>query len=139
MVWYRDEYDVAAAESWIRQALASRDAGTGHHFAITDADDTLVGVIGLEDINETTGRAMTGYWVATPETGRGVARQAVADVLTWARFNTGIRVVWALVAETNAGSRRVVEANGFTVVGRRERDERGDVPLIYETELARDR
>jgi ribosomal-protein-serine acetyltransferase len=135
MVWYRDEYDVDDAKSWIEQTLASRADGTGFHFAICSIDGTLLGVIGIEDVSETTGRAMLGYWVATPATGRGVATRAVEQVLGWARTQTGIRLVWALVAEANERSRRVVESNGFRVAGVRERDERGDVPLVYELEV----
>jgi RimJ/RimL family protein N-acetyltransferase len=80
---------------------------------------------------------MLGYWVETPACGRGVASRSVAQALSWARADPRIQVVWAMVAEGNAASRRVVEKHGFSIAGRRPLDERGDVPLIYETSLRR--
>lgn len=135
MVWYRDTYDLADAESWVGQAVARHAAGTDFHFAVRDPDSALAGVLSLEDVNDETGRAMLGYWLATPATGHGLGTRAVADVLLWARAQSRLRVIWALVAEANRPSRRVLEANGFAVIDRRAPDERGDVPLVYEIEL----
>jgi ribosomal-protein-serine acetyltransferase len=135
MAWYRDDYDVQAARRWIEDALANAEAGTGVQFAISDGEDDLVGVLGIEGMNEPTGRAMIGYWVATPAAGRGVGRQAIALALTWARTQPGLRVVWAVVADANLASRRVLEVNHFQLVGERGIDERGDVALLYELEL----
>ena len=112
----------------MRHAVAAHAAGTDFHFAVCDDNGQLVGVLGLESVSSETGRAMLGYWLGTSATGRGLGTRAVAEALDWARDQSRIQVVWALVAETNERSRRVLEANGFRVVGARERDERGDVP-----------
>jgi len=135
MVWYRDEYSLADAESWIQQTLASAAAGTGFHFAIMDANGRLVGVISIEDVNRESGRGMLGYWMATQATGRGLGRQAIDQVVAWARNNTAIATLWAIVADANVASRRVLEVNGFRSAEMRGRDERGDLQLIYELEL----
>jgi ribosomal-protein-serine acetyltransferase len=135
MVWYRDDYDNRAAEVWLQHTRAVTEAGTGFHFAICEPDGSLVGVISLEDVNEETRRAMLGYWIATPATGRTIGRRAIKQALAWARRETRIRIIWALVAEANVPSRRVLEANGFRAVDSREVDERGDRPLVYELEL----
>ena len=135
MTWYRDTYGLADAETWVTQAVARHAAGTDFHFAVHDTEDTLAGVLSLENVSDETGRAMLGYWLATPTTGRGLGTRAVAEVLLWARRQSRLRVIWALVAEGNRPSRRVLEGNGFTVVDRRAPDERGDVPLVYEVEL----
>jgi ribosomal-protein-serine acetyltransferase len=134
MVWYSDSYNLADAETWIQHTLAVRTQGTGFHFAICSQDNSLIGVIGLEEVT-VSGRAMLGYWVATPATGQGFGTRAVSDALAWAQSQQQIDVVWALVAEANTASRRVLEANGFRVTGTREWVERGDVPFIYEIEL----
>jgi RimJ/RimL family protein N-acetyltransferase len=115
--------------------VASHAARTDFHFAVSDNDGQLAGVLSLESVSEETGRAMLGYWLATPATGRGLGTRAVAEALDWARGQSRLQVIWALVAETNEHSRRVLEANGFRVIGTREQDERGDVPLVYEVEL----
>jgi RimJ/RimL family protein N-acetyltransferase len=134
MEWYHDAYSLSDAETWITHTLAARSEGTGFHFAIVEADGRLVGTVGLEDVNPAS-RAMLGYWIATPETRRGVATRSVGEALRWAQTNTGIRTVWAVAAELNAPSRRVLTANGFHRVGVRGIDSRGDVPLLYELEV----
>jgi RimJ/RimL family protein N-acetyltransferase len=134
MVWYRDDYDERAAGAWIRDAVASAAAGTGLEFAVLEGG-ALVGVAGLEDVSAESGRAMLGYWLATPAAGRGVGRRAIALAVARARAMPGLRVVWAAVAEANRASRRVLEANQFRLVGTRGMDERGDTALRYELDL----
>jgi ribosomal-protein-serine acetyltransferase len=138
LVWYHDGYSLADAEAWLQRSLTEQGAGTGFHFAICREDGTLVGVTSLEDVSESAGRAMLGYWVATPATGRGAATRAVGQVLAWARVHTAIRIVWALVAEGNARSRGVLEANGFHVAASREGPAESDAELVYEIELKSD-
>ena len=135
MPWYRDDYDVHAAEDWICYALSSVATGTAAHFAIIGPDDHVVGVISFEGIGEIPVRAMLGYWLATPVSGRGIGRRAIAHALDWAREHSTIQIAWAIVAEQNEPSRRVLEANGLRVAGARGVDERGDTQLIYELNL----
>jgi RimJ/RimL family protein N-acetyltransferase len=135
MVWYRDDYDAHAASAWIADALAKAAAGTAVQFAILTTDDKLVGVIGLEDIDEESGRAMIGYWLSTRVAGRGIGRNAVKLAVAWARTRPEINVIWAVVADANLASRRVLESNQFHLVGTRDADEGGDTALLYEVEL----
>lgn len=135
MVWYRDDYSLTDAESWIQHTVDRAAAGSDFHFAIVTADDALIGVIGIEDVSPRSGRAMVGYWMASGATGRGLGRQAVAHVIAWARRQENIATLWALVAEANVASRRVLEINGFREVERRGWDERGDLQLVYELPL----
>jgi len=134
MPWYRDDYDEKAARHWIEGALTSAEAGAAIQFAISHGEE-LVGVLGIEDIDLHTGRAMIGYWVATPAAGRGVGRRAIALALTWARVRPELRTVWAVVADANLASRRVLEVNQFRLVGERGIDERGDRALLYEVDI----
>lgn len=135
MPWYSDAYDLERARDWIAQSLAAADAGHGIQFAVVDDEQGFAGVIGFEDLDDQTGRAMIGYWLATPSAGRGIGRDAIAQALGWARARAGYRVIWAVVADANAASRRVLEINHFRVVHTRGIDERGDTALIYERAL----
>ena len=135
MAWCDDRYDIRAAQSWVETALTATAAGQAAHFAILTHTDTFVGIISLEDLNQQTGRAMLGYWVATPAAGQGIGRRAIALALDWARTQAALRLVWAVVAEANVASRRVLELNRFRLVGSRGVDERGDNALLYELEL----
>jgi RimJ/RimL family protein N-acetyltransferase len=135
MVWYQDSYSLAHAEAWIQHVAATAAAGTGFHFAILDAREDLVGVIGLEDVRSDSGRAMLGYWIATHATGRGLGRRAVEQVVAWVRARGDVTTIWALVAEANLASRRILELNDFRVASTGGPDERGDVVLTYELRL----
>ncbi|HEX4684986.1 MAG TPA: GNAT family N-acetyltransferase [Gemmatimonadaceae bacterium] len=135
MVWYHEGYDARDAVAWIDASLAAAAAGDGAQFAVLSDTRSLIGVIGLEGMSEGTGRAMLGYWLATPAAGRGIGRQAIALALDWARAQPHILVVWAVAADANLPSRRVLEANHFHFVGSGGVDERGDLALLYELEL----
>ena len=137
MVWYRDDYDVQTAQRWIENSLTSTAAGTAAQFAIVDEEHKLIGVLGFEDMNDQSERAMLGYWLATRAVGKGIGRRAIELALTWARARRSLRVIWAVVADANLASRRVLEANQFQLVGSRGIDERGDLALLYELELHR--
>ena len=67
---------------------------------------------------------------------RGVTgRRAIALALACARSRPGLHTVWAVVADANVASRRVLEINQFQMVGTRGADERGDRALLYELKL----
>ena len=135
MVWYRDDYKLSDAEAFIQRAIDIAAAGSGFHFAMVDATGEVIGVISVEDVNSESRRAMLGYWMATGATGRGLGRQAVAQAITWARRQPNIEALWAIVADANTASRRVLEINEFRQVASRGTDERGDQQLVYELEL----
>lgn len=135
MPWYRDDYDISAAQDWIAEMLAGIEAEQSQVFVIISGCETLVGVIALEGIDAQRRRAMIGYWLATPMTGQHLGRRAVGLALDWARTQHDIETVWAIVAEGNLASRRVLEVNGFRHVGTRGFDERGDRALLYEVSL----
>ena len=75
------------------------------------ADGRLVGSIASflgED-----GEREVGYWLARDAWGRGIATEALRQFLRL----VALRPLHARVAQTNVGSRRVLEKCGFTVVG----------------------
>lgn len=84
-------------------------------FVIRDADDRLVGAIGLKP--ETAGpgghRAEAGYWVARPLWGKGVATTALCRLTRYAFEELGLRRIVAHVYVGNRGSIRVLEKCGF--------------------------
>jgi RimJ/RimL family protein N-acetyltransferase len=80
------------------------------------ADGAVAGHVGAFDMN---GRREVGYWIARELWGRGIATRALELFL---RVEPA-RPLHAHVARHNAGSLRVLEKCGFTVV----REERGTV------------
>lgn len=72
-----------------------------------------------------------GYGVADAAQGRGVCRRAVADLIHWARDDGRVSLVRAETGIANPASQRVLETNGFAVVGQRVDAEDGEL-LIWE-------
>ena len=72
-----------------------------------------------------------GYGVADPAQGRGVCGRAVADLIRWARDDDRVSVIRAETSLANPASQRVLERNGFTVIGQRTDAEEGEL-LVWE-------
>lgn len=78
-----------------------------------------------------TGRRLIGYWIGREFWGRGIATAAVAHLLAEEKS----RPLTALVAKHNVASLRVLQKNGFMIVGE-DRFTGADGQLIEEVILA---
>jgi RimJ/RimL family protein N-acetyltransferase len=92
-------------------------AGEYRNWAVrTAADLRPVGMISIHTIDSKTRTATIGYWVAPWGRQNGYACGAIRLVVDEARHISGISVIEAHIAVTNAASRRAVESCGFTLV-----------------------
>ena len=107
--------DVAAYLDRQRRRL---EEGAGYSFAITGAaSDAAVGGIGLWTSTLDSGRATTGYWVASRFRRRGVASSALRALTTWALTIPEVERLELYVEPWNEGSWRAAEAVGYTREG----------------------
>lgn len=88
----------------------------------------LIGDLSLKPM-EAEGKYQLGYWLAPAYWGKGIMTSAVAAVLEIAKEDPKIRNVVAGVKSENNGSRRVVEKNGFSIIGKLEEGTGGDAYL----------
>jgi ribosomal-protein-alanine N-acetyltransferase len=103
-------YSTAGVRAWIGDA--------NERFAILD-DDAIAGMVSLTGIiRGSLQSCMVGYFVAEARSGRGLATQAVRDALEVAFGELALHRVEAGTAVDNLISQRVLERNGFTLVGR---------------------
>ena len=92
------------------------DADT-HPFAILD-DGAIAGTINLFNIvRESLQSGVIGYWVAAARNGRGLATEAVGEILAYAFRELGLHRVEAATLVDNVPSQRVLERNGFERIG----------------------
>ena len=85
----------------------------------------LIGDISLRPSDE---EAFTlGYWLAIEYWGLGIMTDAVATVLATVKGGERVKLVLAGAKEGNWASRRVLEKNGFRMVGLHEENE-SDIP-----------
>jgi RimJ/RimL family protein N-acetyltransferase len=105
-------YEEGMAEAWIATHQPEYEAGRLATFAITLADGTLVGAIGLR-IRREHERAELGYWVGVPYWNRGYATEAARAMVTFAFSGLGLHRVNAHHMTRNPGSGRVMQKVGM--------------------------
>jgi ribosomal-protein-alanine N-acetyltransferase len=102
-------YSVKGVKAWITDG--------NHRFAILDRDE-IAGMVSLTGIiRGSMQTCMVGYFVDEKRAGRGLASRAVGDALAIAFGELQLHRVEAGTAVENLASQRVLEHNGFTLVG----------------------
>jgi len=110
MPWATTQYDEAAAREWIANAGK-------YAFLIIDTDGPhtggpVVGICGLNAIDEMNKRANLGFWLHTAHTGRGLATMATILLATHALEDLELLRLEVVMAVDNHASRRVAERAG---------------------------
>jgi RimJ/RimL family protein N-acetyltransferase len=91
-----------------------RNGGTS--YLILDDDDRIAGECGTKAPPDDVGMVEIGYGLAAPSRGKGLGRQAVAELVDRLASMPDVAVIEAEVHESNTPSRRVVEGLGFDLV-----------------------
>lgn len=110
LVWVKD-----ATEASTKQFLMKVILGEPF-FRLIEVDDQIAGTITIRQ--EADGFSI-GYWVAKEFSGMGVASLAVNKML---KVFTKGRIVHARVRRFNEGSLKVLEKNGFVIIGEQKID-----------------
>jgi reactive intermediate/imine deaminase len=110
--WCHAEYSLADAAEWIRSRAQLAADGSEHAFAIVDEAERLLGGCALNRIDRVNRRANVGYWVRTAATGRGVAREAVRQLVDFAFRSTDLVRLEIVCAVGNERSQRVAARAG---------------------------
>lgn len=111
------------AAMWLRVREQGWAVGSSAHFSIIDATEgTLLGTVGIREINRLPEQALASYWTAPEARGQGVAPQALDVVCRWAfapqdSGGLGMHRITLDHALENQGSCRVAEKAGFRLEG----------------------
>jgi RimJ/RimL family protein N-acetyltransferase len=107
-------YGEADARAWFAKQAEIRRTGTGLHLIVADSrDDSLLGSVGLTEIEWEELRAQIGYWVARESRRRGVATRSVRLLAQWAFEALPLERLGILADRQNAASAAVAERAGF--------------------------
>ena len=98
------------AQETVREFIRHYDDEHVYSWVI-DVDDFVVGTIGAYDYKDD--RIEVGYSVVPAWQGRGIATEALKEVLKYLTENEGISCVTAWCADENTGSWRVLEKAGM--------------------------
>jgi len=105
-------YPDGAAEAWISEHESAFRVGETAAFAITLADDTLVGAVGLK-LEEDSGIAELGYWIGVPYWRNGYATEAAVALLEYGFEALALKRIWARAFVRNPASSRVLQKLGM--------------------------
>lgn len=112
MPW--DCWTFAEAAAFVEGAMYARKDGTRFEFAmVRQADDRVVGMLGLKICDPFTPLGELGYWVRSSETGKGYAQEAVLAVVDACAREGAFAQLIAWAATTNYRSRRVLASCEF--------------------------
>lgn len=110
--WCRPDYAEADAEAFIRFSQQAWSVGSEYPFALLTEEGRLLGSIGVNHINRVHRMANLGYWISTPERGRGYTTRA-ADLLCRHVFaHLPLCRIEVVALPENLASRRVAEKLG---------------------------
>lgn len=115
-------YTAEMARDFLVERGEDMAAGRSVFWAIADADDRLVGLVNLLDVDRSLRRAEVGYWIHPDARGRGVARAATRLAVRHAFVDEAdggldLQLVTANVADGNDASVAVLRGCGFEPVG----------------------
>ena len=107
--------EAAEYAGWWDQAW---DRGSAYYFAVCDeTTGRYLGSCGLCPLEREHATAGLGFWVRTPDTGRGVATAAARLVAEAGFEHLGLNRIELLIAVDNTASIRVAEKLGATYEG----------------------
>jgi [ribosomal protein S5]-alanine N-acetyltransferase len=112
-------YDTAdEATRFVTTRSASWAQGTGAAWAITAAETgTVLGHVGLHEMDAGLRLAMIGYWLLPRARGRGVMTRAIGPVSAYAFESLGLHRIELAHAVENEASCRVAERAGYVYEG----------------------
>jgi [ribosomal protein S5]-alanine N-acetyltransferase len=100
----------------VERDIAAYSAGTSCRWAISGADDRLIGICGFNSWSLVHEHAELAYDLDPQQWGHGYMRRAVRAALGWG-FAAGFNRIHAFVMTTNSRSVAVLERTGFTREG----------------------
>ncbi len=104
-----DEYE------WIDNA--ANVFGQAINFAILENETgQTIGVIGINPL-ESDGKGHIGYFLSRDSWGKGYMTEALSLMMDFAFHTMNLRKIYTNVYESNVGSRKVLEKNGFRHCG----------------------
>ena len=112
MAWCHPDLTVGDIRIWLEVQVAAFEALKAFEFAIVAADGRFLGGCGLNHLDDANRRANLGYWVRTSAAGRGVATEAVRQLVRWAFESTDLIRLEVVVSTRNAPSLGVAEKAG---------------------------
>jgi len=110
--WCHPGLTLEDMRAWIEAQVHAFDHLKAFELAILSEGGELLGGCGLNQIDDVNRRANLGYWVRSSATRRGVATEAIRQIVQWAFDNTDLVRLEVVVSIENVASLRAAEKAG---------------------------
>jgi len=110
--WCHPGYAIEESMEWLQHSKGAWATGSEFVFGIVDDDDRMLGGCGLNRLDGPHHTANLGYWVRASALGRGVATQAVRQLVAFAFGETSLQRLEIVASVENRASCRVAERSG---------------------------
>ncbi|HVH34961.1 MAG TPA: GNAT family protein [Tahibacter sp.] len=117
LAWCSPSYAREDSAAWIAYSQRSWQQHSAFPFGVFGADGELLGSVGINSLDRENRRGALGYWIATAQTGRGLARRAAALAVDFAFAELGLQRIEILVRPDNTASHKVAQALGARCEG----------------------
>ena len=115
--WCSADYGEQHAIDWISHCQSTWVSGEQFAFSIFDANDELLGSVGLNQRNREHNFASVGYWIRDSARGRKLASRLARHVIRFGFEHVRLTRVEIAVAVENLASRRTAELAGARFEG----------------------
>ena len=106
-------YELDHAVAWIEQQRREAARHRGYSFAVRLTNRTLIGTVGLRDIDPEHSQAELGFWIGHQWWGNGYAREAAAEVIRFGFESLALNRIFAHHMLRNPASGQVLQAVGM--------------------------
>lgn len=116
MVWAQRPDDLAGTARNLREAAERYAAREELRLLVWNADGTeLIGSSGFHALDWRVPRGEIGYWIATPHTGHGHAREVAGALTAFGLDTLGLRRIEIRCDSANERSARIPRALGYAL------------------------
>lgn len=115
--WHVRTMTADEALAWTGRWSALWQSEAAASWAVVDADDGLLGRVGVQQLNLDEGLGVVAYWTVPAARGRRVASRALSAVTDWAFQDLGLHRLKLEHSTLNRASCQVAERAGYGLEG----------------------
>jgi RimJ/RimL family protein N-acetyltransferase len=110
-------YTERHARDFVSSTSGDLRAGRELALAVVDANDRVLGALGMSNFDWSDMKAEVGYWMAPEARRRGFGARATRLLAEWGVRKLGLERIELLASPLNEASQRLAERAGFTREG----------------------
>lgn len=111
--WMEADFASKTLDDCLRFIAASKNNPAHVHMAIVDENDTYMGTTSLKNIDRENGHAEFAITICKEAMGKGLSKQAMADIIAYGLEKIGLEKVYWYVRKDNQRAVRFYDKNQY--------------------------